>query len=331
MKELEKIQKVKDKRFLFKVETSNKPDDYKKYEELRYEVWGDPEDNLPGKRNMHCENFFSLGSCLFIAVYGEDEKGGLREDPDHFVGFSYGFVTVKNKEVAFRKVENIIFYSLYTAVKKEFRSFGLGILIKEFQKQVVLDIFGIKAITCTYDPLTGINAYRNIHHFGMEVLEYKKALYKDFAGNLNRLDIPCDRFYVFWDLKKKAEKPNYDLDFLIQSGNLAISSEVIDIKGRTRPLVLEVVKEINLGLDDDFLLIEIPYDFYLMLQETTVPQKEIRNIPLQWRMATRKAFETYLKKGYKIVDFRWHIVGNRKRDFYVLQKKLEIIGSGLIK
>jgi len=322
MIKLEKIQKIKDKRFLFKVEISENPEDYKKYEELRYEVWGDPEDNLPGKRNMNNENFFNLGSCLFIGVYCEDENCRLREDPTHFIGFSYGFVTVKDKEVAFRRADNIIFYSLYTAVKKDFRNYGLGILIKEFQREIVLEVFGIQAITCTYDPLTGTNAYRNIHHFGMEVLEYKKALYKDFAGNLNRLDIPCDRFYVFWDLKKKAEKPNYDLDFLIKSENLAVSSDVIDIKGRTRPLALEVVKKINLGLDNDFLLIEIPYDFYLMLQETVVPQKEIRNIPLQWRMATRKAFETYLKRGYKIVDFRWYIIGDRKRDFYVLKKKL---------
>jgi len=135
----------------------------------------------------------------------EDEKGRLREDIDHFVGFSYGFVTVKDKQVAFRKVDNIIFYSLYTAVKKNFQSSGLGILIKEFQRETVLDIFGIQAITCTYDPLTGINAYRNIHHFGMEVLEYKEALYKDFAGYLNRVDIPCDRFLIFWDLRRKGK------------------------------------------------------------------------------------------------------------------------------
>ena len=320
MKKLEKIQKVKGKRFLFKVETSKKPDDYEKYEELRCEVWGDPRDNFPGKRNMECENFFSLGNCLFIAVYVEDEKGRLREDIDHFVGFSYGFATVKDKQVAFRKLDNIIFYSLYTAVKKNFQSSGLGILIKEFQRETVLDIFGIQAVSCTYDPLTGINAYRNIHHFGMEVLEYKEALYKDFAGYLNRVDIPCDRFLIFWDLRRKVERLDYDLDLLLKSGNLAVSSEIVEVRGRSGPLRIEVVKEVNLHLETECLLIEIPYDFYFMLQETNIPQLEVRNIPLQWRMATRRAFQTYFKKKYKVIDFRWFEIQGRKRDFYVLKK-----------
>ena len=139
MKRLEKIQKLKGKQFLFKVETSKNPDDYKKYEELRCEVWGDPRDNFPGKRNMECENFFSLGNCLYIAVYVEDEKGRLIEDPRYFIGFSYGFITVIDKEVAFRRLDNIVFYSLYTAVRKDFQSWGLGILIKEFQKETLLN------------------------------------------------------------------------------------------------------------------------------------------------------------------------------------------------
>ncbi len=322
MKELEKIQKVKEKRFLFKVETSDKASDYAKYEELRYGIWGDPRDKLPGMRNMVCENFFHSGNSLIIAVYAEDEEGRFREEKDHFVGFSYGFVGVKDKEVGFREIDNLLYYSQYVGVRRDFQDYRLGILIKEFQKEKLIEIFGIYKVTSTYDPLTGINAYRNIHHFGMDVVEYRESCYGDFGGYLNRVDVPCDRFFLFWDLRREVRGPEYDLEFLFEFGNLAISSEMIEIKGRSGFVKLEVVKDVNLDLTSDFLLVEIPYDFYLMLKETDVPQREIRNIPLEWRMKTRKVFQTLLGRKYKIVDFRWLEKDNRKRDFYVL-KRLE--------
>jgi len=320
MKELEKIQKVKEKRFLFKVETSDKASDYVKYEELRYGIWGDPRDKLPGMRNMVCENFFHSGNSLIIAVYAEDEEGRFREEKDHFVGFSYGFVGVKDKEVGFREIDNLLYYSQYVGVRRDFQDYRLGILIKEFQKEKLLEIFGIYKVTSTYDPLTGINAYRNIHHFGMDVVEYREACYGGFGGYLNRVDVPCDRFFLFWDLRREVRRPEYDLEFLFEFGNLAISSEMIEIKGRSGFVKLEVVKDVNLDLTSDFLLVEIPYDFYLMLKETDVPQREIRNIPLEWRKKTRKVFQTLLGRKYKIVDFRWLEKDNRKRDFYVLKK-----------
>lgn len=322
MKGLKKIQEIKGKRFLFKVETSTKASDYYKYEDIRYGIWGDPNDSLPGVRNMVCENFFHTGSSLFIAVYAEDQEGRLREEKDHLIGFSYGFVGVKDKEIAFRESDNLLYYSQYVGVRMDFQSYGLGILIKEFQKEKLMEIFGIYKATSTYDPLTGINAYRNIHHFGMDVVEYREACYGDFAGNLNRADVPCDRFFVVWDLKKEAGRPEYDLEFLIESGKLAVSSDIVEVKGHSGRVKLEIVKEVNLDLDSEFLLVEIPYDFYLMLRETNVPQSEIRNIPVDWRMKTRKAFQTLLEGRYKIIDFRYLEKDNRKRDFYVL-KRLE--------
>ncbi|MCP2605256.1 hypothetical protein NLC29_03785, partial [Candidatus Aminicenantes bacterium AH-873-B07] len=225
MRNLEKIVKIKGKKFLLKVEISDKHEDYLKYEELRNEIWDYPEDNLPGSRNMMCENFFHEGSSLFIAVYKEDEKGDFsKQDSSHLVGFSYGFVGVKDKKIGFRDLENLWFYSQYTGVKENYQHYGLGILIKEFQKEKLIDLFGIYLVTCTYDPLTGVNAYRNIHYFGMEVLEYRVAAYGEFGGRLNREDVPCDRFFMLWDLRKKVERPDYDLDFLIKNNFIVLSA-----------------------------------------------------------------------------------------------------------
>lgn len=322
MKELEKIYQIKGKRFLFKVETSQHPRDYMKYEELRNGIWGEPKDNLPGARNMKCENFFQEGSSLFIGIYTEDEEGSFIENNEQLIGFSYGFVGLKNKEIAFGSFDNLLFYSQYTGVREDFQNFGIGLLIKKFQRKKLMEIFGIYTITCTYDPLSGINAYRNVHHFGMDIVEYREGYSGEFGGLLNRVDVPCDRFFVSWDLRKEVRRPAYDLEFLIDSGKLAINSDIIEVKGRSGWIELEVVKEGNLDLDSEFLLVEIPYDFYLMIRETDVPEDNVRNIPLDWRKKTRKVFQTLFERRYKIIDFRWIDKDNRKRDFYVL-KRLE--------
>lgn len=320
MKELEKIHEIKGKKFLFKVETSDDHQDYLKYEELRNEIWDEPKDNLPGTRNMMCENFLYEGSSLFLAVYAEAGKGRFEQDKEHLVGFSYGFVGIKDKKIAFREPKNLQFYSQYTCVRQDFQHLGLGVLIKEFQREMLLEIFGILTIICTYDPLTGVNAYRNIHRFGMDVIEYREAYYGEFGGLLNRMDVPCDRFFVSWDLKKEIQRPEYNLESLIDSGNIAINAGVERVEGRSGSIELEVAKDLNLHLDHEFLLVEIPVDFYKMIRETDVHEEEARNIPIEWRMKTRQVFKSLFKRKYKIIDFRLIKRDNRRRDFYILKK-----------
>jgi predicted GNAT superfamily acetyltransferase len=320
MKEFEKTYRIKGKNFLFKVESSGHPRDYQKYEDLRNEIWGDQKDSLPGARNMMCTNFLYDGSNLFIAVYVENKSGIFKQDREHLVGFSYGFVGIKDKKVAFREPDNLLFYSQYVGVRQDFQLYGLGILIKQFQRETLMEVFGIYTVTNTFDPLTGINAYRNIHHFGMDVVEYRDAFYEDFIGVLNRVDIPCDRFLIFWDLRKDIQRPEYDLDDLIDSGHIVLEAGIEKAKGRSGVLRLEVVKDLNLDLDHEFLLVEIPVDFYRMLRETDVTEDKVRSIPLEWRMKTRQVFKTLFKRKYKIIDFRLVEKDKSKRDFYILKK-----------
>jgi predicted GNAT superfamily acetyltransferase len=318
MRELQAIRNIKGKKFLFQVETSHEAADYLMYEEIRYEIWKDPLDTFAGTRNMAAENFFNEGSSLFIAAYVEDKNGRFTKDAHHLIGFSYGYVGVKDKNVGFKDLHNIEFYSQYTGVKEEYERYGLGMLIKEFQKKTLMDVFGVYTINCTFDPLSGINAYRNIHHFRMEVVDYLEACYQNFAGKLNRLDVPADRFFVSWDLKKTAREPQYDLDELIDFGRSAIQTDVLEVKGKSGPIQLAVVIGVNLSLNNDLLLVEIPFDFYTMLQETDVSDRRVRDIPVQWRLKTREVFQDLFRRGYTICDFRYVQDRNRQRDFYIL-------------
>ena len=232
--------------------------------------------------------------------------------------FAYGYVGVKDKNLGFRDIENISFYSQYVGVKKEYQRYSLGVLIKEFQKNIVLDLYGLSTITCTYDPLVGVNAYRNIHIFRMSVDKYCVSRYLGFEGNLNRADVPSDRLSILWDLRKKGQAPDYDLKKLVDSHHLVVQSDVDEVAGKSGPLQTELVRPANLDLDHDFLLIEVPFDFYTILQETNVPDESVRQIPLDWRMETRKAFQGLLGRGYSVLDFNYLKTADRIRDFYVM-------------
>ncbi|MFZ2052884.1 MAG: hypothetical protein WAU81_01685 [Candidatus Aminicenantales bacterium] len=319
MKNLEKIVSLKGKKFLLRVEISSEAGDYEKYETMRNEIWGFPEDYLPGPRNLMCENFLHDGSALFIAAYAEAPGGGLSADPAQFVGFSYGFVGLKDKERGFRDPVNLQFYSQYTGIKQNVREFGLGVALKEFQREQVLGLFGIAIITCTYDPLTGVNARRNVHYFGMDVQEYRVSTYGEYGGLLNRLDVPSDRFFMSWDLRRKNRERPVSYGDQIAPERLIIDAEEAEVEGRSGRQYFEFVRPASLGLEEDVLLVRIPRDFYLLLRETDVERPEVRKIPIDWRMETRRAFQAYFERGYRVIDF-FVTREERKRNFYVLQR-----------
>jgi len=302
MKPLEKTITARDRRFLLRVETSHESADYRKYENLREEIWGFPDDHLPSDRNMMCENVFHEGGSLFIGAFAEAEGGRFETDEAHLAGFCYGFVGTLDKTVGFRDPRNLRFYAQYAGVRRAFQSYGLGILLKEYQREMVLDILGVSTIICTFDPLTGVNAHRNVHHYGMDVLEYRVATYGEYGGHLNRHDVPTDRLLMSWDLSRTGGRPAYDLE-AARAAPQTVRAGACRVAGKSGPIEIEVVEGIDPGAEGELLLVRIPLDFYWMLQETDVADEGLRRIPVDWRMATRRVFQELFARGYRIVDF----------------------------
>jgi predicted GNAT superfamily acetyltransferase len=312
MRGLEKTAVSKGKTFLLRVETSSDARDYQKYEELRNEVWGYPDDHFSATRNMMCENFLHEGSSLFI--------GAFPSGRDSMAGFCYGYVGLRDKERGFRDPRNLRFYSQFTAVRQEFRRFGLGVLLKEFQRETVLGLLGVGETICTYDPLTGVNALRNVHRFGMEVLEYRVATYGEYGGLLNRFDIPTDRFLMSWDLRRSSRTGEGDFERLASGAPDAILADTISVKGKNSVLDLEVVRRTDPDIRGDRILVRIPSDFYRMLQETDVDNRTVRSIPVDWRLRTRAVFQSLFDRGYKVRDFG-RTPGAFPRSAYLLEKE----------
>ncbi len=320
MREMEKVVTGKGQRFLLRVESSPEDADYQKYEDLRNEIWDFPEDHLAGPRNLACENFLHHGTSLFIGAFVED-GGRFPLDLAHMAGFSYGFVGLRAAAAGFRDAANLRFYSQYAGVRKAFRAHGLGVLIKEFQKEILLDVYGLDQVICTFDPLTGVNAHRNIHQLGMDVLEYRESAYGEFGGSLNRQDVPRDRLLMSWDLKRgphqaacgPAAASAVRAPSVIRAGTKAFA-----VPGGT--IEIEAVQDVDHGLDAECLLVRVPRDFYRMLRETDVDDPDIRRIPFDWRMATRQAFQELFRRGYAVDDFLRAGEG-RAESYYLLRKK----------
>jgi predicted GNAT superfamily acetyltransferase len=151
----------------------------------------------------------------------------------------------------------------------------------------------------------------------MDVLAYRTDSYGEFGGLLNRLDVPRDRLFVSWDLKKEGRKPECDLRKWLRPEHCVIETERVEVPGKSGRVELEVIREVRSALDQDLLLVEIPADFYLMLQETDVEDENVRRIPVDWRIKTRQVFQTLLGEGYEVSDFCLRKTTPR-RYFYVL-------------
>ncbi|MBN1273127.1 MAG: hypothetical protein JXB26_12730 [Candidatus Aminicenantes bacterium] len=322
-KDFERVFSIKGRRFRLRLETSHNPRDYRKYEDLRQKIWGESADHLSGSRNMMCENIFHEGGSLFIGAFTEEADLSGIPGKEHLAGFSYGFMGIGDKKTGYRDIRNVRFYSQYTAVHQKYRNCGLGLRIKEFQKDVLLNLFGISVVLCTFDPLTGINARRNVHHLGMEITEYRKSPYGEFGGLLNRKDLPSDRFFACWDLTKVKKRSTRKKDFFPEHMDVILSSRRIAVMGKRGRISLEIPVEMDLRAAGDRIFVEIPLDFYRMLEETDVEDKKVRRIPLDWRASSRKVFMFLFDRGYQIVDFIRANLEGRKRNLYVLEIKPE--------
>ncbi len=319
MDKFEKVIRANGASFLLEIESSAESRDYEKYEQLRNEIWGFPEDRLPGSRNLMCENFLHDGGALFIGVYSLGTGGQAPPEDRPLIGFSYGFVGVKDKGIAFKRAENLRFYSQYTGIRPEFRGSGLGAAVKEFQREKVRDLFGIRTITCTYDPLTGVNAWRNVHHFGMEVEDYRVATYGEYGGLLNRRDVPSDRFFMCWDLARSvaAEESPWASAWTEELCVVRCREEVV--AGRDGPVELELLTGVETAPQAEIVYARIPRDFYAMLRETDVDRTQVREIPGLWRAGIRRLFLALFARGYAVADF-FSTPGPGPKNFYVLRK-----------
>ncbi|MBN1938724.1 MAG: hypothetical protein JW843_04000 [Candidatus Aminicenantes bacterium] len=320
----ERMHEAGGRSYKIKIETSTRPEDYAKYDLLREAIWRFPEDHLAGTRNLMCENFLNDGSSLFLAAYVGEDSGVFPEDEEHLAGFTYGFAGIRDKARGFASPGNLWFYAQFAGVRLGCEGSGLGVRLKECQREILLDGWGIDEVVCTYDPLTGVNARRNVHHFGMAVREYRVSTYGAYGGRLNREDVPTDRFFMSWDLRKPAAGPGAKGIGFPPKARPVFSVETVTVPGRSGPADMEVIRSESMEGDDPAVLVRIPNDFYRMLQETDVDDPAVRRIPLDWRIRTRRVFRALFDRGYRVEDFL-RGAGPCPENAYLLKKEENVL------
>ena len=293
-----KVVKLGDK--LITIRKPRDPNEYRDLMKIQVEIWGmlDPSEITP-----------------YHVLLAANDHGGLvlgaYDETGRPVGFIFGFLGLYEGK--------LIHYSHMLGVIPDVRFKGLGFQLKLVQREYVRRQ-GIDLIMWTYDPLQSANAKFNIAKLGVVVRKYYVNYYGYMALELN-IGLESDRFKAEWwinsprvEKRLKGELPSPQLSSLLDKGaQFAIKTEE-DKYG------FRVPKEYYLNLNDDIILVEIPWSI------NDIRKNDI-SLAKRWRKTTREIFQTYFKRGYLLVDY----VTEGKRGFYVLwNKDLDSILKGEI-
>lgn len=205
-----------------------------------------------------------------IAAGAFDANGNL-------LGFVYGLTGVRGGQV--------FHWSHMLAVDPSARDLGLGTRLKLYQREVLLAL-GVERVEWTYDPLEARNAHLNLNHLGAEPAEYVRDMYEGEMGSELAKGIGTDRFIVAWMIasepvaRRLAEGPR----------------DPAEVKQRFREApIAGPGSEIDLP-DAPRVRVEIPAS----IQDVKLQDLELARA---YRASTRRAFEHYLGRGFRVEAF----------------------------
>jgi predicted GNAT superfamily acetyltransferase len=256
------------------IRTLTTPDECRKVAALEKAVWGftDAEDVVPP-------------SLLIVSIRRGGILLGAFEDPGTLRGFVYSMPAVKDRRLTH--------WSHMLGVIPDARGMGLGLRLKLAQREHAMRA-GIDLIEWTFDPLQALNAHLNFARLGVIVEQYEEDLYGPSTSPLH-VGTPTDRLVAEWRLsaphvERRISMPGAPLvrDSSVMS---AISVNHAQEKGEW----LEPSPP-RLDATERRLVVEIPTDF-------TEMQRRQPGLAMEWRLVTRSIFQTYLRRGYRIVDF----------------------------
>ena len=248
-------------------------DDYRTVVALEQEIWGytDPADIITVP--------------VFIITL---KRGGILvgafDERERMVGFAFSIVGIKDGTPTQ--------WSHMMGVVPEHRRSGLGRQLKLAQRERAIAA-GFELMEWTFDPLQGLNAHLNFHKLGVVCNEYARNVYGESTSALHR-GTPTDRFVVEWHLRSAHVARRLEARPISvraqEAADAPVANQVAEVGAFSR------LTGADLSIEAPRVWVEIPAGF-------TEMQQQAPDLALEWRQQTREIFETYLARGYHVVDF----------------------------
>ncbi|RUL50476.1 GNAT family N-acetyltransferase [Lysinibacillus antri] len=213
-------------------------------------------------------------------------------DGNKLVGFSYGFAGYKNGKA--------YLCSHMLGIDETYRSKQIGEQLKHAQRTIAIKK-GYDVMQWTYDPLETRNGYLNLTKLNGICHTYIENCYGEMQDGFNK-GLPSDRFEVHWYLK--SEYVEKQIDPIIENPQ-PLGELIFDEAG------LPLLKIASLeSLTAKVYSLPVPLDFQ-SLKATS------QEHAMQWRMESRKVFESVFAAGYTAV----RIQKNEQWNNYIFVKK----------
>ncbi len=209
---------------------------------------------------------------------------GAFDDDGSLAGFIFGLSGIENGSP--------VHWSDMLAVRTDCRGRGLGIRLKSYQRNVVLEN-GIRRMYWTFDPLESQNAYINLARLGIVAREYVENMYGQTDSPLHR-GIGTDRFVALWQLDAaRVERRLAEQESPAAIEELAGVPRVLDCtpaspSGWPEPEARETPRA-------DQVLAAIPSNIQALKAATP-------ELAARWREATRSVLRSYLSNGYEVCE-----------------------------
>lgn len=216
------------------------------------------------------------------------------------VGFAYAFAALRGG------VAHL--HSDMLAVLPEHQQRGVGVRLKWAQRDEAM-ARGVALITWTFDPLQARNANLNLRRLGGTASEFFADFYGRTSSTLHH-GLPTDRLLVRWDLNAPRVRERVSEGDPPRTVATPSLPRVNDVKWQAG---WPVSSEPRLDLEDTELLLEIPPEWDVLCQAAP-------RVASDWQGKVRRAFQTYLGRGFAVADFAPTEEGGRRRPLYILRK-----------